>query len=116
MASGECRLKVELDKAKKEVAQVDTYQVKMRALEREAAASRGLLELLLVRSKEAISQQNFQEADANILSYASVPERIAYPKAGMILGVAFGGSLVFGLFLAFVIERLKPNNRNRNIA
>ncbi len=105
-------LRAELDKLKKEVARLDTYQVQMRALEREATASQGLLEILLTRSKETTSQENFQEADANILSYAPVPTKPSYPKKVLVLAGASVFGVFLGLLLAFMMEQLDQGFRS----
>ena len=99
-------LSAELNKLKKEVGQLNTQEVQLRALEREAVASRTLLENLLARSKETISQADFQQADATILSYAAVPQFPSYPKKKLILAVAFVGAVFLGLLLVFVVEQL----------
>ncbi|MCZ6861862.1 MAG: polysaccharide biosynthesis tyrosine autokinase [Alphaproteobacteria bacterium] len=105
-------LKNELDKLKKEIAQLDKYQVQLQALEREATASQSLLEILLIRSKETASQQSFQEADANILSYAATPEYPSFPKKGIVVAGATVFGAILGLLLAFVMEQLDQGFRS----
>ena len=53
---------------KEEVAQLNTAGIELRALEREAEASRTLLETFLLRSRETTSQVSFQEPDVAVLS------------------------------------------------
>ncbi len=84
----------------------------MRALEREAAASRGLLETLLARSKETTSQQSFQEADANIISYAAIPEDPSFPREDIVLAGVSVFAVFLGLFLVFIIEHLDKGFRS----
>lgn len=105
-------LRRELDKTKKEVARLDTYQVQIRALEREAAASGLLLETLLARSKETASQQNFQEADANILSYAPVPTKPSYPRKILILAGSTVFAIILGVLMAFAVEQFDVGFRS----
>ncbi|MCH9053368.1 MAG: polysaccharide biosynthesis tyrosine autokinase [Proteobacteria bacterium] len=102
----------ELDKLKKEVGGLNTQEIKLRALQREASASLSLLENLLARSKETTSQQDFQQADANILSYAAVPQIPSYPNKGLMFAIAtiMGGFL--GVLLAFVFEQLDQGFRS----
>lgn len=101
-----------LEKLTKEVAQLNKHEVQLRALEREGLASRSLLETLLARSKETTSQEDFQQADANILSYAPAPRSPSYPKKIAMLGVSFLGSIFVGVFLAFATEQLDHGFRS----
>lgn len=84
-------------------------EVELRALEREAAAQRSLLESLLVRYREAVARENatILPADARIISRAAVPVEPTFPKvvpltivatvAGFLLSVAW---VVAGEFLS----------------
>ena len=105
-------MSAELNKLKREVGQLGTQEVKLRALEREATASRTLLENLLARSKETLFLEDFQQPNATVLSYAAVPGRPSYPKRGFILAVAFAGAVVLGVFLVFGIEQLDRGFRS----
>lgn len=99
-------LRGELDTLKQEVAAVDSYQVRLRALEREATAARTLLETLLARSKETASQQTFQQADATVVSYGPIPKTPSYPQKRLILAGAFVFAFPLGVLLVFLIEQL----------
>lgn len=95
-----------------EVGRNNASEVQLRALEREAAASRSLLEMLLGRSKETISQASFQEADATVLSYAGAPQAPSYPKRPVILGLSVVGGSFLGLLLALAREKLDRGFRS----
>jgi capsular exopolysaccharide synthesis family protein len=44
--------------------------------------------------------------DARILSRAMVPSSASYPPKGLILAITFPAAILFGLMLAFIVERL----------
>ena len=101
-----------LEQSREEVAQANTDEVTLRALEREAEASRALLETFLARSKETGSQDDFQQADATVISRAAVPERPSYPQKRLLLIAAFGAAGFFGLMLALGVEMLDHGFRS----
>lgn len=80
--------------------------VQLRALERDAEADRRLYELFLARFKETTIQDGIQQADARVVSYASVPSRPSAPNKPVLLAAALVLALLLGLTLVFVIERL----------
>ncbi len=73
--------------------------VRLRELERDAETSRVLYEEFIARSKETSVQDDLIQADAVILSVASVPGRPAAPKKklnlliGAVLGAAIGAAM-----------------------
>lgn len=91
---------------KSEVARLNASEVQLRALEREATASRTLLEQLLARSKETSSQEDFQQADANIVSLAAAPKIPSFPKKPLLLLVAFVLASVVSISMAGMLEYL----------
>jgi succinoglycan biosynthesis transport protein ExoP len=100
----ESTLAAALERLREDVGQANTDEVTLRALEREAEASRVLLETFLARSKETGSQEDFQQADATVISRASVPERPSYPRTKLMLIATVGGAGFFGLMLALGVE------------
>lgn len=103
---------VALDELKHQVGNLNTQEVQLRSLEREAAASRSLLETLLARAKETASQVAFQQPDATILSYAAIPQRPSFPPKVIIMAVTLGFAIILGLLLASVIESLDSGFRS----
>jgi capsular exopolysaccharide synthesis family protein len=95
-----------LESVKLEVAGSNKRKVQLRSFEREANASRTLLENLLERTKETSSQQSFQQADASVLSYSPVPKLPSYPKKRIIVPLILIAALLLGIALAFVMEQL----------
>ncbi|WP_157014732.1 GumC family protein [Mesorhizobium xinjiangense] len=92
----ETELVAELDRLKVESNRVAQEEVGLRALEREAAAQRQLLETYLARYREAVSRQDrsYLPVDARIFSRATVPAEPYFPKPVPIAGAAFAGSLL----------------------
>jgi len=72
---------------------VNEQQVKLDALEREAAVNHHLLEQMLGRAKEMIGQQQLQRANAKLISAAAQPNFPAFPPKPIIafLSVLAGG-------------------------
>jgi uncharacterized protein involved in exopolysaccharide biosynthesis/Mrp family chromosome partitioning ATPase len=92
----ESKLVANLNNVKAESARVGDKEVELRALEREAASQRELLESYLTRFREASSRRDrsYLPADARIFSRASVPFEPYFPKIVPIVGAAFIGSLL----------------------
>jgi capsular exopolysaccharide synthesis family protein len=86
--------------------------VKLRQLEREAAASRHLYESMLQRFKETTDQQKIIEADAKIISQAAPPENPSTPGPMLFGAVGFTASLMLGTMLALLLERLDSGLRS----
>lgn len=86
----------DLNRMKAESARAGEEEVELRALEREAAAQRELLESYLARYREAASRQqgNYVPVDARIFSPATVPAEPYFPKLLPIVGAAFVGALL----------------------
>jgi uncharacterized protein involved in exopolysaccharide biosynthesis len=68
-----------------DVTRSDTSEIELRALEREAAAQRDLLESLLARYREALARTDtsYLPADARIISRAVAPMDPSFPKKTM---------------------------------
>lgn len=100
----EAALTESLETLKGRVGQQNQVEVKLRALEREATASRTLLETFLARAEEAGSQADFQQADASVVSMADVPNRPVAPKKSLIVAIGFFAALGIAVLLAFLLE------------
>lgn len=101
-----------MERLKNEVTDLNEAEIQLRALEREADANRALFETFLVRSKETRTQESIERPDARIISRADIPENPSFPKKGMLIPLAFVGSVFAGILLAFVIEQLDHGFRN----
>jgi succinoglycan biosynthesis transport protein ExoP len=103
-----------LDKLKDKVAAGNQNMVKLQALQREADASRGLLDTMLAREKETMYQQDmdFQQPDVNVFSPATIPANPSFPSKPIVFGLAVIGSLLLGLLAILVIELLDSGFRS----
>lgn len=97
---------------KQNVGTLDTAEIRLRALEREATANRTIYEKYLARAKETSHQEEIQQPDAVIISLAAVPEQASFPRKGLILGLTLFGSLVLGIVLSFILEKLDHGFRS----
>ena len=99
-------LESRLDELKQTAGEANRNEIQVRALEREAEASRQLLATLLARQQETVSQEDasFQQADARIISRAAVPLEPAFPRPGLIMGLAAFAATFLGMLLVFAFE------------
>ena len=108
----ERQFKAELDRVKARVGRLNQSEVQLRALEREAEASRNLFESFLQRSRETSTQASLQEPDAVILSDAPVPLEPTYPPVFLIMGFVIVASLALGVGTAFLTEMFDKRFRS----
>jgi capsular exopolysaccharide synthesis family protein len=102
----------ELEGLKTDVARLNASEVQLRALDREATASRQLLIQLLTRSKETASQTNYQQPDATIITSAAVPEIPTFPNKSMLLLMLAALGTGLGLFAAIAVDRFDQGYRS----
>lgn len=88
------------------------YEVELRELERQAEASRGLYEAFLARYKRDSEQESIQRANARVLSQASIPTKPSSPRRMRIFAAALFFSLVGGVGLVFLLDRLNGRIRS----
>ncbi|WP_422027214.1 GumC family protein [Pyruvatibacter mobilis] len=81
-------------------------EVKLRELESDAQAVSSLYESFLERFRQTSEQTDLQEADARILSQATVPTSPSFPRKGLFLVLALFASGGLGVALAFLLEHL----------
>ncbi|MEO1747414.1 MAG: Wzz/FepE/Etk N-terminal domain-containing protein [Pseudomonadota bacterium] len=104
----EAELERDLNTLKAASARANSQAVELNALEREASSQRELLETYLVRFREAQSRDEGQyaPAKARLISGATVPFEVHFPKMiPMVIGV-FIGSLVFMSLYVLMAELL----------
>ncbi|MEZ5824607.1 MAG: polysaccharide biosynthesis tyrosine autokinase [Geminicoccaceae bacterium] len=87
-------------------------QVELRELERQADSSRQLYESFLQRYKETREQQGIVENDVRVISRAAAPEQRSSAGPGIFAATGFGSSLLLGLMLALLLERLDDGLRS----
>lgn len=102
----ERQLVADLNTQKAESARAGGEEVELRALEREAAAQRALLESYLTRYREAASRadRNYLPVDARIFARATPPIEAYFPKILPIVGAAFAGSLLLIALITLLRE------------
>lgn len=86
--------------------------ITLNELVREAASNRLIFETFMETYKRSNEQEQLQEAEARVLSYAAVPTRPSYPDRLLFLSLGMTISLFFGIFLSFILEKL--DNRFRS--
>ncbi len=107
----EASLKRSLNSLTNQVGDVSQAEIELRALEREAEANRSLYQSFLTRSKEARAQEDIQQADARILSYAQVPGAPSFPPKQKYINFSIVGSLGLAFGLVALLEKLDKGFR-----
>jgi len=82
--------------------------IKLRELESEAATIRQIFATFLESYKRSDQQEDLQEADAQVLSYATVPLRPVHPNKQLLMSL----SAILGLFAALALIVLLENLDN----
>ncbi|MFT3729326.1 MAG: polysaccharide biosynthesis tyrosine autokinase [Terricaulis sp.] len=101
-----------LHEATGEVSQNSGASVRLRELEREAAASREAYESYLQRYQQLADQDQLNTSDARLLAYASQPGSPASPKLRVSLALALAVGMVLGLIAGVVAEILDQSVKN----
>jgi polysaccharide biosynthesis transport protein len=106
-------LKDSLETSKGREGQALQSDVKLKELEREAAANRTLLETMLARYADANAKQdlNMQPGYARIIQTATAAYAPYFPKVGPIMILSIIGGLALGLGLAFLMEIMSQSAR-----
>ena len=90
-------------------------EIRLRELETELEANQKLYDTVLARLKETNVQDTaLVQADARIISFATVPEGPAFPRKRMIVGVAFVASTLLGVLIILLVEHLDSGFRSRD--
>ncbi|MFQ5783672.1 MAG: GumC family protein [Alphaproteobacteria bacterium] len=89
-------------------------EITLHALETDLEANRKLYDTILARLKETgVQNTSLMQADARIISAATVPYAPSYPRKRLIVGIAFVGSTVLGVLIVLLIEHLDSGFRSR---
>ena len=86
--------------------------VRLRELEREAAASREVYESYLQRYQEIADQDQLNTSDARLLAYASRPNAPSSPKLRISLALAIAIGLLLGIGAGVISEILDQSVKN----
>lgn len=103
-----------IDEIKDTRHQENEAMIRLGELEREAESNNLIFETFLQTYKRSNEQEELQEPDARVLSYAAVPTRPSYPDRLLMLSLATTLSLFVGLALAFLLEKLDNTFRSAN--
>jgi capsular exopolysaccharide synthesis family protein len=104
--SKEKQLEAQVSQLERQAGGLGQSEVELRQLEREAQSTRAVYEDFLKRFKEIREQQDLQEPDSRILSAATVPPTIVFPRYGLTMGVALLAGFALGIVVIVMMERL----------
>lgn len=90
----------------------DEKQVKLNELVREAESNKLIFDNFLQTYKRSDEQEELQEAQARVISYAAVPGRPSYPDRLLFLSLGLALSFFAGIFVAFLQEKLDNKFRS----
>lgn len=92
--------------------QEEQAMIHLGELDREAKSNKLIFDTFLQTYKKSDEQEDLQEAEARVLSYAVAPSRPSYPDKMLLLSLASALSLFVGLGLAFLLEKLDNTFRS----
>ena len=106
-------LRARLEEMKGRESTANLATVKLKALERESAADKALLESLLLRYADASARQDLttQPGMARIIQQAAVPTSPSFPKPGPLVTLITLAGLALSLGLSFLVEIMAAANR-----
>jgi len=99
-------LEFEFDQASGESFSDGGALIRLRELEQDAAATRAIYATFLETQKKSDAQEQLQEPEARVISYAVVPHAPSYPNNMLILSLSGVVSLFIGLAIAIILEKL----------
>ena len=99
-------LRTRLEEAKAASLENSRAEIQLRILEREAESTRTLYATFLNTFKQLTEQRELLEPGARMISKAEIPTEPSFPRVRFMTGAGFMGSLMFGVLLAFVVDRL----------
>lgn len=93
-----------LHSATGDLSENSSSSVRLRELEREATASRGVYESYLQRYQEIADRDQLNTSDARLVAYASMPTRPSSPQLRISLALAIAAGLLLGLGAGVIAE------------
>ena len=110
----ETSLQGNLQNVKATMANANEASVGLRALERQAEASKVLLERMMGALLQTSADENAksQTPDARLISTAPIPQQASFPPKLLLLFNGFLASTFIGALLAFVVEHLDGGFRS----
>jgi polysaccharide biosynthesis transport protein len=106
-------LRARLEEMKSSATTANQDDVKLKAMERDAAADKALLETLLLRYADASARQNIatQPGLARVIQEAATPTTPSFPKPGPTVLLATLAGLALSLGLSFLMEIMAAASR-----
>ena len=103
---------------KAEAGEANRDEVRLRALEREAAASKTILETYMSRLTDANARGTLaaQPGVARVIEQAEVPASPYFPKRGPLIVISAAGGLFLGIGLAFMATVMGSSESSRRPA
>ncbi|MBL8551575.1 MAG: AAA family ATPase [Hyphomonadaceae bacterium] len=95
-----------LTNARGELAGANSAEVRLRELEREAAAARGVYEGYLQRLQQIADQERLHTTVSRLISHARAPETPFFPNMRIALAIAAAAGLLFGFGAGLIAEAL----------
>jgi capsular exopolysaccharide synthesis family protein len=95
-----------LEAQKREALALDRIAIEYRSIERDSASNRQMYDSLLQRTKETGITGALKTSNVRIVDEAEVPREPVGTGLLRTVGIGFGASLVLGLGMAFLLERL----------
>jgi len=111
-ATREANLREQLGNAKAKLDEVLAAEAGLRSLQREAAASRVLLEDLMRRARSADAQMDAPRPEARIVSRAMVPHAPSGPSLWRMIPAVFAGSAGAAIGVALLLSKLQGGFRS----
>jgi succinoglycan biosynthesis transport protein ExoP len=102
----------EIEGVRSERTVEDQTEVRLRQLERVAAAKRTVYETFLARHQELRAREGFQGSNVRVLSPARVPLEPSSPSPVFFAAVGFSASTVLGCMLGLLREQLDKSLRS----
>ena len=106
-------LRARLEEMKGRESTANLASVKLKALERESAADKALLESLLLRYADASTRQDLstQPGMARVIQHAAIPTSPSFPKSGPLVMLITLAGLALSLGLSFLMEIMAAASR-----
>ncbi len=109
----EASLQQGMEQLKRTMAQTNTADVQLRALEREVETNRTMLQSFMNRFEEMSAQLDLnQQSTVRVLSRAIGPQEPSWPKKSLVLVVVFLGSALLGIGFVFLLEQFDRGFRS----
>nr|MBA3768432.1 GumC family protein [Acidobacteriota bacterium] len=98
-------LEQSLKQIQEDLGKLNSAEVNLKALEREANANRAVFETFLQRFKETSGPEGFDQPDARILASASVPNDPSFPRKKLVVVLAVTMAGLLAIAIAVILEQ-----------